>query len=201
MRKFLMIFILLLSALSLAHVPFFPEAGDNEIFVEDIDLSQIYYYQFTEDSTILTFTFNMKNGQNLHILFGVPKIDRLEEFHPIMSVISPEGETLDFFDTSEITPEEMYEPFGDTYSWLYVDYDRILDEGVYRVTVEAKEPGKAWVTFGLKERFTVGQIISLPKLIQDIRGFHELEGIATWEKYALGIIGVITFGVVLFFLL
>ncbi|TYB89665.1 MAG: hypothetical protein FXF54_09640 [Kosmotoga sp.] len=185
----------------MAHVPYFPDTGENKIFVEDIDLSQIYYYKFTEESTVLTFTFEMKDGHNLHLLFGVPKIDRLKDFHPVMKILSPDGETLDFFDTSQLSPEEMYEPFGDTYSWLYVDYDRILDKGTYSVTIEAKEPGKAWITFGRKERFTAGQILSLPKLIQDIREFHELKGIATWEKYALGILGAITAGVVLFFLL
>jgi len=49
----------------------------------------------------------------------------------------------------------MYEFFGDTYSYLYVRRDSALTkDGLYSVEIEAKDPGRVWITFGRKEKFT-----------------------------------------------
>jgi len=194
MKKYLFIFIIISSLSLFAHVPFFHEAQDNKVHIEDIYLSQIHYYEFTEEHDNIEFNFYLEEGKNLYILLGVPKIERLEDFNFMMYIKDSNNIIIDSFDTRKMDSEIMYEPFGDTYSWEYLRYDEPLKEGIYKVQLTSKEKGKVWIAFGRREEFTAEQLLSLPKLIKGIRDFHELEGRATWEKYTLGItIGLISF--------
>lgn len=187
MKKIIIFIILIVSILSFAHVPFFHVKDDNNIFIDDIYLSQIHYYEFTDNHKKIEFNFFVKNEENLYILLGVPKIYRSNNFNFEIKITDENENSIDIFDTLELKSEEMYEPFGDTYSWQYLRYDKSLPEGMYKVVLTSNQKGKAWIAFGKREEFTLEQILSLPVMIQDIRNFHELEGIATWEKYALGI--------------
>ena len=50
MKRSLVSFIIILSVISFSHVPFFLNENvfsDESYFVEDVDLSQIYYYEFS----------------------------------------------------------------------------------------------------------------------------------------------------------
>jgi len=194
MKKILVFFLISVSLITLAHVPVFHYMNDNSIFIEDVYLSQIHYYEFKEAYNKISFTFNLEENKNLYILLGVPKIDRLENFGFIMSIEDSKGDIIEKFESKNLESEIMYEFFGDTYSWEYLRYDKSLQEGDYSVEISTKEKGKVWIAFGKREEFTTEQIFSLPKLIKVIREFHELEGRATWEKYTLGItIGLVSF--------
>lgn len=154
--------------------------------VEDVYLSQIHYYEFDERNDNITFTFDIVEDNNLYIMLGVPKIDRLGYFDFVMEIKNEYNKIIYRLDTRLIKPELMYEFFGDSFSWQYLRYDEPLKEGMYKVVITSEEKGKVWIAFGKREEFTTEQIISLPKLIKGIRDFHELEGRTTWEKYALG---------------
>lgn len=194
MKNLLFIFIIFSSIVLFAHVPFFHESQHNKIYINDVYLSQIHYFEFTEEYDDIKFKFYLEKEKNLYILLGVPKIDRLEDFNFMMDIKDSNNKIIDSFDTSKMNPDIMYEPFGDTYSWEYLRYDESLSEGYYEVELTTKENGKFWIAFGKREEFTAEQILNLPKLIKGIRDFHELEGRATWEKYALGItIGLVSF--------
>lgn len=187
MKKIMFIFIIFSSIFVFAHVPFFHESQDNKIYIEDVYLSQIHYYEFDERNDNITFTFDIVENNNLYIILGVPKIDRLENFNLIMKIKNQKDLIIASFDTKELNPEVMYEFFGDTYSLEYLKYEESLKDGRYKVEITSEEKGKVWIAFGKREEFTAEQILSLPKMIKGIRDFHELGGRATWEKYALGI--------------
>ena len=195
--------ILLLASMAFAHIPgFLTEADfhDGSFFIEDIQLSQIYYYEFGHPESI-TFSFVGESGENLYIMMGVPVgvpvMEDTKEFRPLVTVIGPDGGIMQEFVLENIEPEVMYEFFGDTDSYLYIRYDTTMPEtGEYRVVIRAEEEGRAWIAFGKEERFTIGQILSIPRWIRQMREFHYLSGLATWEKHAIGGLMLITAGIV-----
>lgn len=204
-KKFVLLSLLVIFAVSaFAHLPAFLTSNDfakGAFLVRDIDLSQIFYYVFSAAEEI-TFVFEGFVGQHFHMLFGVPKeiegMDSTMDFRPELTVYDPDGEIVEDFVLESIEPEIMYEFFGDTYSYLYVRHDSTLaKKGIYSIKVKAEDPGRAWITFGKKEKFTASQIIAVPRWIREIRSFHYLKGLAKWELYGLGIIGAISAALVL----
>lgn len=197
-RLFLITMVFFLGVTLSAHIPGFLEKADfasGSYFVEDIDLSQIFYYEFGENETIV-FTFGGVPGKELHMLFGVPvgvpEMETTYDYRPTLTLYNPDGSVRDKFDFSQTEPEVMYEFFGDTNSYLYLRYDRLMEnDGTYRLLISSKESGRAWITFGRRESFTFGQILMIPNWIRQIRSFHYMSGLARWEKYGLAGLGVI----------
>jgi len=195
--------ILLLASMAFAHIPgFLAEADfdDGSFFIEDIQLSQIYYYEFGRPESI-AFSFAGSSGENLYIMMGVPVgvpvMEETKSFRPLVTVLKPDDSIMQEFVLEDIEPEVMYEFFGDTDSYLYIRYDTTIPEnGEYRVVIKAEESGRAWIAFGKEERFTFGQVLSIPRWIRQMREFHYLSGLATWEKYAIGGLMFLTAGIV-----
>ena len=195
MKRSLVLFIMILSVISFSHVPFFlneNDFSDESYFVEDVDLSQIYYYEFSGKEDI-SFIFESIEGKNLYILYGIPvgipEQDSTLYFRPSLSIYNPLGELVDEYDFTYEEPELMHEFFGDSYSFLYLRYDEPFEEqGLYKVTLSSIEPGKIWIAFGKREEFTAEQIFSLNKMIRDIRDFHGLEGLTSWQKNGIGML-------------
>jgi len=200
MKKTLILVSLLIvfASSAFSHIPFFLTPEDfveGSYLVKEIDLSQIYYYIFSSAEKI-RFVFEGTAGQQFHMLFGVPKeADNMKstaDFRPNLTFYGPDREVLEDFFLESTEPEIMYEFFGDTYSYLYVRHDsELTKEGIYSVEIEAEGSGRAWITFGKKERFTVAQIAAVPRWIREMRAFHYHTGLAKWEKYGLGIVGII----------
>ena len=131
--------------------------------------------------------------KNLYILYGIPvgipEQNSTLYFRPSLSIYNPQGALVDEFDFTNSEPELMHEFFGDSYSFFYLRYDEPFEEnGLYRVTLSSTEPGKAWIAFGKREEFTAEQIFSLNKMIRDIRDFHGLKGLASWQKNGIGML-------------
>lgn len=195
MKKSLVLFVIILSAISFSHVPFFlneNDFSDKSYFVEDVDLSQIYYYEFTGKEDI-SFIFESIDEKNLYILYGipvgVPEQNSSLYFRPSLSIYDPKGNLIDKFDFTNSDPELMHEFFGDSYSFLYLRYNEpFKEDGLYKVTLSSIEPGKIWIAFGKREEFTAEQIFSLNKMIRDIRDFHGLKGLANWQKNGIGML-------------
>ena len=205
MKRYLSVvaFFALSCTLIFAHIPSFLKAEDfsgGSYFVEDIDLSQIFYYEFSGEETIV-FSFEGLPGKNLHILFGVPVgvpvMETTYSFRPGLAIYRPDGQLKDGFDFTQTEPEVMYEFFGDTNSYKHLGYDSLMEsEGTYRIEISSREAGRAWITFGLRENFTFKQILLLPEWIRQIREFHYMKGLARWEIYGLVGLGVLTAGVI-----
>ena len=116
-------------------------------------------------------TFEGSIGMKFHMLFGVPKeikgMESTKGFRPELTVYDPDENVNESFMLESIEPEIMYEFFGDNYSYLYARHDSALTkDGLYSIEIEAKDPGRVWITFGKKEKFTASQIASIPKWIR-----------------------------------
>lgn len=200
MKKIFLIPILLITIISFSHIPFFVSEGDfynGDYYVEDVDLSQIYYYTF-DGMEEISFVFGSIPGKSLHILYGipvgVPNRNSTFYFRPSLSIYGPYGNLLDSFDFENSEPELMHEFFGDSYSFVYLRYDEPFEEdGLYRVTLTSKEPGKVWIAFGTREEFTIKQIFEINSMIRDIRNFHDLEGLAAWQRVGLSALILVAF--------
>ncbi len=203
MMKFSLLSLLFFATAVFAHIPGFLTGVDfdnTSFFIDDIQLSQIYYYEFERPEGI-TFSFVGDVGENLYIMFGVPVgvpvMEETKGFRPRVSIYKPDGSLLKEFVLDDVEPEVMYEFFGDTNSYLYIRYDTFIQEaGTYKVVIEASEEGRAWIAFGREERFTFGQILSIPFWIRQMRDFHYLSGLAGWEKYALTGVALLAAGIV-----
>ncbi|MDD3680605.1 MAG: hypothetical protein WC194_02280 [Mesotoga sp.] len=201
MKKTVIFFsmIIIFAVSTFAHIPTFLGPDDfvnGAYLVRDIDLSQIFYYILSEGERIV-ITFEGSIGMQFHMLFGVPKenegMESTKDFRPELTVYDPDRNAYESFVLESIEPEIMYEFFGDTHSYLYVRHDSTLTkDGLYSIEIEATDPGRVWITFGLKEKFTASQIASIPKWIREIREFHYLTGLAKWEMYGLGIAGILS---------
>src|SRR6056297_2798108 len=95
MKKIIFVFIIFSSIIIFAHVPFFHESQDNKIYIEDVYLSQIHYFEFTEEYDDIKFNFYLEKEKNLYILLGVPKIDRLEDFNFMMDIKDSNNKIID----------------------------------------------------------------------------------------------------------
>ncbi|MFN4190244.1 MAG: hypothetical protein ACK4E2_04545 [Pseudothermotoga sp.] len=151
---------------ALAHVPYF----ESEI-IKDISISQVHYY---EVSTVGIKEIKLvSNGEKLYLMFAVPKIERLKNFRPKLTLIAPQGEILLEFNTEGVEPRVYHEEFADTYEWIYFDDHFETVPGTYRLIVECYDPGKFWVAVGKIERFGILDILRLPTMIRKIKSFHE----------------------------
>ncbi|MDK2951818.1 MAG: hypothetical protein PWQ77_1483 [Kosmotogales bacterium] len=200
MKKIFLIPILLITVISFSHIPFFVSEEDfynGDYYVEDVDMSQIYYYTF-DGMEEISFVFGSIPGKSLHILYGipvgVPNRNSALYFRPSLSVYGPYGNLIDSFDFENSEPELMHEFFGDSYSFVYLRYDEPFEiDGLYRVTLTSEGSGKVWIAFGTREEFTIKQIFEINSMIKDIRNFHDLEGLAAWQRVGLSALILVAF--------
>lgn len=178
--------------------------------VKDIEVSQVVYYQLSEDTPRLWLTFSGKAGHELYLSLGIPKIDRLENFRPAMAVLGPgfseillpfeipENMGGRVFETQDVrSPSVFYEPFTGTSSWELKEATLNLPvDGQYYVVAypPQEEYGKLWVAMGRKEAFGLVDILNLPKTISKARSFHEVPGSPMW----LNIMALLLFGAIVF---
>ncbi|MBH59382.1 MAG: hypothetical protein CMO19_03055 [Thaumarchaeota archaeon] len=90
MRTLVLLFILLLTLPTASgHIPYIADpntSARNPIEIEDIHLSQVWYFkQETSDSDIWLF-FNTETSDELFIQLGVPLLDQLKNYEPKIAI-------------------------------------------------------------------------------------------------------------------
>ncbi len=161
---------------------------DRALWMEDIDVSQVAYSELTEVDHALWLAFDADAGTRLDLSLGVPVIDRLTGYRPSLAVVGPGLPTIELpfeappdagavvFETAGAEPRFFHEPFTGTDSWILLEEAIDLPEtGTYYVLAWPPDEtvGKLWVAIGLREQFGLRDVLSLPKVVRDVRAFHE----------------------------
>lgn len=192
--RLLLIFIIVSIAQSAgAHKPFFSDGQYNgpetAYAIDDIEISIVLYHEVTCESQAVWMHFDNKAGDLLYHQIGVPHIDRMADYRPVLAVVAPglelddvpfdvpEGMGAKILRTSWVTePEEFLEPFTSTRSWILNDslIELPVDGEGYVVAWNPEGvTGKLWVAVGTVEDFTTEDIARVTNLGRRLQDFHE----------------------------
>jgi hypothetical protein len=222
MRRFyttlpVLVTLLLASPFAAAHKPVVvgadqPSSLADPYVLDDVTVSQVGYHAVSATAPAIWFRFAGTAGQEVLIQGGVPKIERFRGLRPLVALVGPglpaaelpfalpEGFGALVFDTANETPEEFDEPFTGTQSWQFAANRPILPQtGDYYAVgyLPPGETGKIWLTVGTIESFGLGDILTLPAVLIQVRLFHEvfpLGGLIFWAL--LGLLALALLGVV-----
>jgi hypothetical protein len=180
------------TSLFVTHIPYFSDNSEHEpdhaVLIKNVDLSQVFYHEVTDQFPSLWMAFEGREGQQVSFRIGIPKIENFKFFRPTIALVGPgfPPVVLPFdiptglggrvFPTDKDEPEEFHEPFSSTDSWMFRKIRVALPQsGRYYLIAYSPlhENGKLWVAVGEKERFSPLQIARLPFWIRQIREFHE----------------------------
>jgi len=175
-----------------AHVPHFESKE-----IRNISISQVHYYEVNNKGSTEVKIFS--EGENLYLMFAVPKIERLKDFRPKIKLIAPDGNVTEEFDTASVEPRVYHEEFGDTYEWIYYEKEHKTVKGIYTLIVEYNRQGKFWIAVGRGEKFTLMDILSLPVTLTRVRLFHEVFPIVWWGWVLIGLLALSLLGLFRFF--
>ena len=165
-------------------------SASNALIITDPDLSQVIYHEVTAGAPQLWLQFDLSAGQSLYVELGIPLLDRLADYRPALALIGhglppadlpfaiPDGLGAQVF-ASEQTgqPEEFYERFSGTSSWVLVSETLTVPASgtYYLVAYEpAGQPGKLWAALGTREDFGPDDLPYLVEILPRIREFHEV---------------------------
>ncbi|HOV31963.1 MAG TPA: hypothetical protein PLX23_01210 [Candidatus Hydrogenedens sp.] len=167
--------------------------------IKNIDISQVAYHNATEGKLEIWLKFYGEKGKEIKIQLGSPKLDDSKPIYfPAIAILSKNmpsvlvpfsvpnkyGGTV--FNTQAQKPEIFYEKFTGTYSWIFPTIKYILPETAdYYIVGYLPEPreGKFWIAVGEKEKIGLGDFLSIPNTIVQVRNFHEtfpVGGILFW---------------------
>jgi hypothetical protein len=177
-----------------AHRPTFGDGfgSDESAFeIEDPDISIVLYKEVSCDAPELWMTYEAEEGYPLFIQLGVPNIYRLEGYRPTLALLHPglpePAEDLPFevpeglgalvFDSTERDePDDFYEPFTATESWVWIEETITLPEAGTGYLV-AYDPlgwtGKLWVAVGTVEDFSDVNPAQFGDWLREVNAFHE----------------------------
>ncbi len=178
----------------LAHRPIFSDKSavdpQNAVVIAEPDISQVIYRPLSKEAPRLWLTFEVKQGFELFIQIGVPKIKGLSNFRPAIAVIGPGLPTVALpfpipqktggriFPTEHVAkPRVFHEHFTRTDSWiLRSETLRLPQSGRYYVVAfsPAKQRGKIWLAVGRRESFGLADLLRFPSWSERIRAFHEV---------------------------
>ena len=165
-----------------------PVSPETAIVVRKPAVSQVYYSAVDPLRPETWFTFKGEAGDRLVLNLGVPHIERLKDFRPLVALIGPglpegdfpssPGNTGRIFEP-DAYPAVFHEPVTGTDSWMLVSRETVLPEtGLYYVAVFPNGPlpeePKLWLAIGYLERFTFWDILSFFRIRRYVRNFHEL---------------------------
>ena len=200
-----------------AHKPIVVDGGPTSLEtaydIDAVDVSQVAYHTRTELQPELWLRFQLKAGQNVDLQMGVPKIDRLEEYRPAMALVGPglpeevnvpfalpAGMGAIILPTDTTEPVVFNEEFTGTISWQWPRQSEIVPEtGSYYLVGYSPlgDDGKFWVAIGTAEQFGLRDILTLPRVLFEVRAFHETTpfgGILGWAMVAIaGLLGLLLF--------
>jgi len=164
--------------------------ADHAIEFQDVQISRVVYHEVTTQASQVWISFAIEQPQELFLQIGVPVLDRLRKYRPAMALLGPglPDVRLPFefpgviggliLDTDDIeNPKEFYEPFTGTSSWILREEDVQLPEAgrYYVVAFDPNgKPGKLWAATGRKEVWGAKDMLQMPKIITEVRQFHEV---------------------------
>lgn len=178
-----------------AHRPVFDDGthvdAASALLIEEPNVSQVVYHEVTPDAARLWLTFDASEGDNIYLQLGVPAIDNLEDYRPVLVLLGPGLPNIDLpFEVprglggvlleSVDNPEFFDEPFTGTQSWILRESDRLAPEnGQYYIVAYDPEggAGKLWVAIGRAEQFGFEDIVSFADIIDEVRAFHEVSDV------------------------
>ncbi|NLF57328.1 MAG: hypothetical protein GX580_06795 [Candidatus Hydrogenedens sp.] len=158
--------------------------------IADVTLSQVAYHPVTEATRELWLTFEGNEGQLFYFQLGVPFLERLADYRPALALIGPglpdgaapfdipEGLVVQIYDSAELTPVFFDEPFTGTQSWIMFEHEIPLPaDGRYYLVAYVPDgrDGKLWTAVGRREDWGFRDILTLHRVIKDVRVFHEVE--------------------------
>ena len=180
----------LLSSVVFAHKPSFGDepfsSVDNSYDVDDPNISIVVYQDLTCEDTQLWLHFETTEQFELYVQLGVPVIDRLQGYTPSVAVVAenlterpevpfeiPEGMGAVVFAAEEI-PQEFYEPFTQTESWIWVEqWVPVQGEGYIVGWHPEQYTGKIWIATGEVENFEGVSISEFAYWTEAVNNFHE----------------------------
>ena len=179
---------------------------EQALVVEDESISQVAYVRLTGDLPEAWLRIHVAEPTDVFLSLGVPVMDRLAGYRPSIRVVGPEGEAegVIFEGSADGEPRRFHEPFTNTDSWIHVEtWVPLPDAGTYYI-VASSEPDvadKLWMSVGRREVFGVADVLSLPEVIRDVRGFHEVPTSlgAEARDWAALLAFVVVAGVVVYF--
>ena len=184
----------ILGSLAYAHRPTMSDGtavdAKHAIEFQDVQISRVVYHEATKQAPRVWITFEVDQPQELFLQIGVPVLDRLRNYRPALALLGPGLPELRLpfefpsvpggllLDTRNIeSPREFYEPFTGTRSWILREQDvQLPDAGRYYVVAydPEGEPGKLWAALGRKEVWDAKDILKMPRIIDEVRRFHEV---------------------------
>jgi len=157
--------------------------------MEEIDVSQVAYVELTEADRALWLTFEATAGTRLDVSLGIPALERLAQYRPLLAVLGPGLPEIALpietpvaiggilFDSATYEARFFHEPFTGTASWILLDESVDLPEdGTYYIVAwpSGDLVDKLWVAIGRREQFGLRDVLTFPQIIRDVRAFHEL---------------------------
>jgi len=199
-RVILVSLAVLTASSALAHRPIFPTepptSPDTAAVILRPQVSQVIYHEIAEGSEQVWLTFAGEEGQEIFLQIGIPVIERLEGYRPIMAIVGPGLPDTEVpfalppacgilaFGTEEIAePRFFAEKFTGTDSWILREETVALPQsGTYYLVawVPGNAPGKLWLSIGQEEVFGISDLGRMRGWTRKVRHFHEVEG--TWPK-------------------
>ena len=182
-----------------AHFPYIADtetSARNPIEIEDIHLSQVWYFnQETSDSDVWLF-FNTESSDELFVQLGVPFLDQLKNYKPTLSIYhvhtsnedhltwsfhEHKNYTTNFPKPSEActagisneSPCIFHETFTDTYSWILVEDTLSIEPGRYLIRGTSEDKGTMWIAVGEREDSSV---LSFPSLVLSTSSINAMHG-------------------------
>ena len=198
---------------------------DEAVRVVDIDVSQVIYTEITPELPQSWLFVETDGAFDLYVSVGVPRIERLSGFRPALAVIGPGLPDIELPETVEVPdgagavllrtsaidePDVFYEPVTGTGSWILLRQTvRLPHAGRYDVVAfslpegETGETlsGKLWMAIGVREKFGLRDILSLPRTMREVRAFHESPprvSVSGWMRIAVlaAVIGIAVWALV-----
>ncbi len=158
--------------------------------LQDPNVSQVVYGDLPVAHPSLWVAVDVPAATDLHVQLGVPVIDRLRTYRPQLAVLGPDLPALAIpaavpaglggvlVVTSSVGDAALFhEPVTDTDSWILGGATvRLPSAGRYYVVAWSSSiiDGKAWVAVGQREAFGWSDVVTLPRVINEVRAFHEL---------------------------
>ena len=183
-----MVFFSLLSLAS-AHKPSFGNtftSSESAYQVVDPNISIVVYQELTCENPELWMSFDAEQNFPLYVQLGVPVIDWLDGYRPTVAVLAeglpeapelpfdvPEGMGAVVFDSHQ-QPQEFYEPFTQTESWVWVEeWIEVTGEGYIVGWHPDNHSGKIWLATGEVEDFSDVSISDFAYWTEAVNSFHE----------------------------
>jgi NADH dehydrogenase [ubiquinone] 1 alpha subcomplex assembly factor 1 len=186
--------LLLVRSSAYAHQPTMSDGtaidASHAIEFQDVQISRVVYHEVTRQAPQVWITFQVDKPQKLFLQIGVPVLDRLRQYRPALALLGPglpevrlpfefpKGLGGIALDTREVKKaKDFYEPFTGTKSWILREQEVKLP-GAGRYYVVAYDPegktGKLWAALGRKEAWGAKDMLKMPRIIKEVRGFHEV---------------------------